>query len=289
MTFIFVILSILFLVKEKNVSAQNSIQNVTPPSFTGKTNQDFVTVYAHYSQKLEDYRRSKNAYETARLQYLKSKTQKSIDEAKEKTIEFLTARDEVIISYLEVLKVKLQTNEGIDNLKLSSLVLKIDSEIGWYQKHRDFLSSAGTLEDLVADSKEASQRYTSTKKLIYEALGNITYGQIVNYRDRIIGLLNRLKGKVAEIELEKEKNSFSNEKIYEIDRGVFQVDNLIIRVDNKLQEADGVISQISQTKSRSDPQSLYNNSIVLSSEARQYLREGSTVLLEIVKNIKVLD
>lgn len=284
------LLAIFFCLSLANtsISAQSSFLS-TPSSEVVKTNEDFDEAYKLYEEKLEEYRGVSEEYRVARAQYLKSKTQRSLSDAKEATIKLLRSRDDVIISYLEALKLKLQTTQGLNDVVLKQLVFRIDQEISWFTRHRDLVPSAGTLNDLVKDSQEASNEYTSTQKLIYEALGYISFGKVFSYKERLTDLFDRLKERIENAKKETDKNNFSSEKFLTLDRWAFEIENLLIRTEDKLSEAETYLKQISKAGAREKPSSLQSRALTLILEARQFLKEGNLYLTEIVREMKIVN
>src|SRR4030042_2935830 len=94
----------------------------------------------------------------------------------------LELRDEAVKTYLTALRLKLAETTGVSSYEQNSLYLKLDSEVDWYATHREDLSSAGTLEDLLASSKKAQERYPQTEVFIYHTLGTILAGKENQFR-----------------------------------------------------------------------------------------------------------
>jgi len=278
-------------------SAQDINESTSEPDLVSEViveKSDTISEYDEklqkYSQTIEDYRREHDVYRVARAQYIRSKTQKAKTDAKESTINLLKLRDDVAITYLEVLKAKLNETEGVSDARFEGLAFKIDEEIFWYEKHKNIIASAGSLEDLVADSDEAKTRQKLTERLYYEVLSNVSYGKVSNYRERVKEDLDALREKVDEIRVDERVGlSFSNRKMQILDRWIFEAENLLIRTLDKQEQADDVINDMVQNKYQLNKVKPYNEIMEALSEGKQFLKEASSYLIEVIKEIKIAE
>lgn len=257
-------------------------ENVSPSQYDAK--------YSDYSRAIEDYRRAHDAYRLTRAQYLRSKTQKAKTDAKESTIKMLVSRDEVAISYLELLKTKLNETEGVGDARYDGLAFKIDEELFWYNQHKSRITSAGSLEDLVEDSDDVKKRQKDTERLYYEALSNISNGKVTHYKDRVSENMGILREKVDEIRIDERVGySFSNRKMQILDRWLFETENLLVRTQDKQFEADDEINDLLQKQYIANRANVYNNVLEVLSEGKQFLKEASSYLIEVIKEIKIAE
>jgi len=254
------------------------------------TKSEYEEKLRGYTQKIEDYRRAHDVYRVTRAQYIRSKTQKAKTDAKGSTIKLLELRDDVIISYLKVLKARLSETEGVSDARFEGLAFKIDEEIFWYERHRNLVASAGSLEDLVDDSDEAKDRQKITERLYYEVLSNISYGKVSNYKERLKENLESLREKVDEIRVDERVGfSFSNRKMQVLDRWIFEAENLIIRTQDKQEETDDAINDMLQNKRQLNKVKPYNEIMEVLSDGKQFLKEASSYLIEVIKEIKIAE
>jgi len=264
------------------VSESIAEESVSPSQYDAK--------YSEYSRAIEDYRRSHESYRLTRAQYVRSKTQKSKTDAKESTIKMLQSRDEVTIRYLELLKTKLNETEGVSDARYEGLAFKIDEEVYWYDQHKSIIASAGSLEDLVDDSDDAENRHKITERLYYEVLSNISYGKVTHHRERVNENMGALREKVDEIRVDDRVGySFSNRKMQVLDRWIFETENLLSRTQDKQSEADDAINELLKKQFQANRVKPYNDVMEVLSEGKQFLKEASSYLIEVIKEIKIAE
>ena len=279
------------------INAQDTNESTPKPDLVSEldveeagTKSEYEEKLQEYAQKIEDYRSARDVYRVTRAQYIRSKTQKAKTDAKESTIKLLELRDDVTISYLKVLKAKLNETEGVSDARFEGLAFKINEEIFWYEQHRNLISSAGSLEDLVDDSDEAKDRQDITERLYYEVLSNISYAKVSNYKERLEENLGSLREKVDEIRVDERVGfSFSSRKMQVLDRWIFEAENLIIRTQDKQEETDDVINDMAQNKYKFNKAKPYNEIMGVLSEGKQFLKEASSYLVEVIKEIKTAE
>jgi hypothetical protein len=258
-----------------------------PYAYSQNISSDFDTAFNTYNQSIENYQKLHDDYVLARAQYLRFGTQKSKTEAKDTTTSMLKARDDVVIDYIRVLEARLNTTVGVEPARRESMIIKLDEEISWFSDHRDNLSSAGDLDDLVSDSDEAKDHYNATLPLFYETLANVSYGRITDYRSRLEDVLNESKAKLDEIRTEDEKNSFSLEKIQTLDRWIFESESLIARSNDKQTDADEALNELSTGRRRSNKYvNLYNEILTDLTDSQQLLKDATSYLGELIKEVK---
>lgn len=248
----------------------------------------FDNAYQEYSLEVEEYRKAHDEYVLARSQYLKFGTLTSTNNAKDAAIVMLQTRDDVVISYFKAVKEKAAETRGIPDATRDALNIRIDEETNWFSDHRGRLSSAGSLDDIVKDSDEASMRFESVEPLIYEALSDVASGKISRFRERLNETFSSVSTKVGEIrEEERDKFAFSTRKLELIDRWIFETENRITRSEEKQAEAEAKIMEFSGEKKRNVP--IYNEVLSTLAESQQYLNEASLFVKEIIREIKTAE
>jgi hypothetical protein len=244
--------------------------------------------YQEYSLKVEEYRRNREEYILARSQYLKFKTLTSQNTAKEKTIIFLQARDEVLVSYIKTVIERIKEVQGIPDATRDAIITRLNDEATWFSDHKERVTGAGSLEDLVSDSDEAKKRHEDIEPLLYEALAVLSSGKVNRYRERLDDTFISVKGKVNEIREEvKPEYQFETRKLEVIDRWIFDTEGRITRSQEKLLEADGLTSEFPTSKSRGITN--YDGVLTVLGESQQYLKEASLFIREILREIKTED
>lgn len=246
---------------------------------------DFREAYNLYSLSIEEYKKTHDNYVLTREQYLSFKTLQAETNAREATAKMLQARNDVVIEYFKTLKAKIAKTPGISDEDANDLNTRSDIEIAWYEDHKSRVPSAGTLEDLISDSEEASNRFEGNEPLVYEILSTISLGKVVNFRERINELFSSIKDKTVEIREEgRNEYKFSAEKLQDIDRWVFETEGRITRSQEKQQDSEEAISQIGEKQINDKAQ--YSRVLSSLGESHQYLKEASSFLGEVIREIK---
>ena len=273
---------LLILVFTKGTTAQEEAVETPTPAPTERP-FDFERAYQDYVFTVDVYGSEHSQYLLAKAQYNQAGTLVSQTKAREETVDMLEARDDVIITYLTALRMKLLEADGVSDITKNGLYTRIDSEVAWFTDHKARISSAGSLNDLTADSEEASDRYTSlTEVVAYETLATYPFGRLSLMRDETNSILTLIKDKLFEIR----SNGDIDTTIAE--RWVFEVENKITRSLDKEIEAQSVIpdlTAIPRNNRTVDRRRFYNDVIFKLDESRQFLREGTEFMEEIMREI----
>ena len=242
---------------------------------------NFQKAYEDYLFNYNQYRQSYSDFVAAKEAYLTYQTLTSKNTALEKTQKMLKNEDEVIRTYLTALRMKIAETAGITNDEQSILYLKLDNEVSWYGKHKDSLSSAATLEDLVSSSKKMSDQYKNTEVLTYQTLGTILSGKENDFRNQINTKIQDLKGKIGEIRQKGDKDTSLSE------RWLLEAENRLTRSQEKQFAAQQILAKIKSTNT--DKNQSYNKAQFSLEESHQYLKEANSYLREVLREIKSAD
>jgi len=253
------------------------------PSFIFADNFDFQRAFSDYFYNFNLYRQTHQEYISAKESYLRYKTLTSKNTALEKTLKMTQARDETARTYLIALKMKTEETPGISSYEKNILTFKLDNEIDWYSKHKEELSSAATLEDLVDLAKKAGERYQSqTEILIYQALYKILVGKEIALKEKISFQIEAIKEKLKEIKENGNKDTSLPE------RWLLEVENRLIRFEEKISASQNNMARM-EGGIYSDKTQIYRESQLSLEEAHQYLKEASRYLKEIIREVKTGD
>lgn len=239
---------------------------------------NFNRAYSDYLFNYNQYRQSYGEYVSARESYLTYQTLTSKNLALEKTSKMLKDEDEVILTYLTALRMKLAETPGISNDEQNILYLKLDSEVGWYGKHQTSLSSAATLEDLVDSAKKMADEYQNTEVLIYQTLGAILSAKENNFRSQLSNKIQQLKEKVGEIRQKGDKETTRAE------RWLLEAENRLTRSQEKQFAAQQILAKIKSSDTNKSQN--YNKAQFAIEESHQYLKEANSYLKEVLREIK---
>ncbi|HUW21791.1 MAG TPA: hypothetical protein VMW41_03905 [Candidatus Bathyarchaeia archaeon] len=236
-----------------------------------KAYRDYVQVYNSYVQAHKEYLLAKNQYEA-----YKTLTAKTI--ALEQTIRMLQSRDEVIAAFLITLRAKLAEETNIASSKLNVLYLLLDEEITWYRQHRETLTSAGTIPDLIKISNLAQSRYNRTESYIYQSLLEMFLYKEDIFQDLVARQIEVIDDKIIEIRNRADKDTST------IERWLLEAKNRKSRSEEKFSELKSYT--ITEKLKSSEKNHSFNGSVYVIEQGHQYLKETLGALIEIVKEIK---
>jgi len=242
---------------------------------------NFKKAYEDYLFNFNKYRESHGEYVTAKEAYLSYKTLTSKNTAKEKTAKLLLNEDEVIRTYLTAIRLKLSGTTGISNYEQNVIYLKLDKEVTLYLTHQDSVNVAGDLEDLVKLAQENKENYKATETLSYQTLGSIFASKEINLRNKLNGQITLLKDKLGEI---RQKG---NKQTAKAERWLLEAENRLLKSQEKEFEAQQILSQIKTTDRYKNKD--YNEAQYLFEQSHQYLKEASSQLQEVIREIKTAD
>ena len=250
----------------------------TAPVLSQDDRLSFQKAYDDYLYNYNLYLDAHQEYETAKNAFYAYQTLTAKTEAINKTLSMLQARDDVIRTYLTAIRLRLAEATGISSYEQSLLYIKLDSEIGWYINHRDLISSAGTIVDLIKNSKETERRYPDTESLAYEALITISVGKVQNIRNLLRQEISQLEEKITQIRAKGDKQTGV------IERWLLEANNKIIRSQEKENEAVETLSSKKGVTLKG-----YNQASTKLQEAIIYLKEANSHLSEVIREVKSAD
>jgi hypothetical protein len=246
-------------------------QEKTPEFNFKKAYEDYLYNYNLYHEAHKDYLVAKNQYET-----YKTLTAKTI--ALERTTSMLQARDEAIATFLAALRIKLADETNVSSSKLNLLYIRLDEEAIWFRNHKENLTSAGSIPDLIKISNRAQSRYGGAEALIYQSLLEISFHKEALLHEKLQEKIDEAETKIAHIRAKGDKN------IAAIERWLLEAKNRKARSDEKLQAARPLT--ITNKQSSKDKLQQFNKITYLLEQSHQYLKEVNRNLIEIIKELK---
>ena len=294
-TFLILVCLIFVLVFAPGVYSQESTESatieptLTPTAKPYDPDLDFDKVFQLFKEKQEEYEKAHDDYIIKKAQYLRFRTLKSQTDAIAATLNMLQKRDDVVIYYIKSVRAKLDGAIGISDARREGIDVRLEAEIIWFSNHKEKVSSAGSLSDLVADSKSAETRYSTGATIFYETLSVISLGKINVFKERIQDLFVNIKERVEIIKKEeREEYKLTERKIQILDRWILESDNKIARGVEKQSAADSASESFSETGFE-NALSQYNRVLYSLGEAQLFYREGSSFLKEVVKEVMIAE
>ncbi|HEX6976783.1 MAG TPA: hypothetical protein VF185_00285 [Patescibacteria group bacterium] len=245
---------------------------------------DYNRAYADYVYNTDLYNTAYSDYQVARSAYLSSKTLAAQTNAQSATLKMLQARDEMVKTYLTALRMRIKETQGLVDNDKNVIFSQIDTDVAWWIAHKTKLTSAATLDDLVADSNEAYDHYPSTLIVIYNGLFDVFTGRIDDNRNNMQRIVESIKVEVAQIKANGDKNTS------QIERTLIDVDNDVQRSQTKESEAKNIITgmTLEQNASESNDQKFENAKTKLK-ESLAYLNDAEKLIIQIMTQIKTKD
>jgi len=263
----------------------------SPAVFSQET-VSFENILAEYNLKNEEYKKARSEYLLKRGQYLKFRTLKSEADAYEATLAMLELRDDMVVFYLLAIEKRLTDSPLVSDERRATLNFTIIEETAWFKNHRDNLVSAGTLENLVKDSDLAKERYEIIEPLAYEIFATISFSKLDSFYQRMkkisLAINEKIEGIVGE---EREEYQLSVRKQGILGRWIFESDGRIARGEEKKTEAENFIfkSVASDASKHTMTSSGYSKIVVILGESRLFLNEASSLLKEIIREVKIVE
>lgn len=237
---------------------------------------DFDRAYQDYLYNFNQYQEAHQKYVDAKIAYLKYQTLTAKNEALKSTLKMLQQRDEVMRTYLTVIKMRLVDAQGITDYEKQIIYSKIDDLISWCVGHKSLLSSAGSLEDLIAFSKMANEKYQEAETIAYQVLGIIPGGKIEILKDEVDRETSKVEDIISEIKQRGDKNTAMLERWF-LDAG------------NKISLSQGKQFEAQQAVTGGSSLGLHNQVLYIYGQSLQYLKETVTIYKELISEVKIAD
>ncbi len=173
-----------------------------------------------YQDQVEKYRTSEREYRQSKAQFLKLNTLQSLEEAIVKTRQVMLDRDDVLITYLEMVRAHLQETDGIEITLKTTSDKELETQILALKEHRQKLEQTTDREAL----KERVSEFTIISELIntraYTALTLISLGDLQAVYDRSLIVYKEIKTLHAETPVSALKQQERERAYREVDNSI---------------------------------------------------------------------
>ncbi len=160
-----------------------------------------------YLSRRDEYYQAYNGFLSGRKNYFQQGTIQSREKFRQKSRDFLLARDNLISSYFDLLLSKSSFVDSKHQQQLSGWQ-------GWIIEHRKKVGKAYSLEDLIILSREFDEVYPEIERVIYSFLYNRVVEQQKEIRIEIKQLSQELAVQTTnddwQIEVNEELNQMEN-------------------------------------------------------------------------------
>jgi len=241
----------------------------------------YEQAYQDYLFQFDSYRQRNSEFQVAKNEYEKFKTLTSQATALEKTKIMLSQRDQLLRSYLIVLLEKLNDpNSGLQATLKGQYQTILTNEIVFLETHAQRITSIGSLEDAEDVSGELESHYGVLQASIRQILVGLSLGQLAIVAKHYDDQLARARTLMATY-----GNTMSLGKQETVNRWLLQIATKRNFYQQKIDAITVSNAQLSATDEEElDTQfNAINRSI---GEARQYLVEGASFLIEFKNALK---
>lgn len=243
---------------------------------------DYAAQLKDYQVAYTTYRRSLVEYQVGRSEYLTYKTLVSRERAISLTQQMLLDRNLVLEKYLDLLKqvVADMSSSYLSEDERETLNRKIELEQTWLQENQPAIRNTDRLEDIVTLSDEIDQHIANIQALGFEVKSYYVDLRMRQYLNTANNLFSLTSSQIRRIQQEGKRRTD-------------KLSGWLIDAEFKFNLAQTTHNKAGQQLTLFEAQSYEQNQNMFDKfraellNSRQYLREGTDFLLEIVRNIKI--
>lgn len=238
--------------------------------------QDYRDARTTYRNEVEKYATARNKFQNSRDAYRNNRTDQKLEVAMADAKAFLLQTTDSSISYLDMLRTKVESMSGISEADRTATLNEIDEDITFLRNKRVEVQNATTREQLTTLGSDIRTRWDEIRADTKRIVGNVLAARI-NY---ILGEMTTLSVTVdAKIAILADQGA----NVFELNRlnNSFQA-NLSL-AQTAYENAKGKFSAIQNI---ADANALFNDGREFVEDANKALRDAHADLKEIVKEIK---
>lgn len=229
----------------------------------------FEDDYKNFLRLSDQYRQAHAAYINTRSQYLQYGTLNSKNEALNAAKTFLTARNDVLLSHLTLLR---------QSTADPGLTKQLEDHVNFLQESKLQVTALGSLEDIVEFSQTIEERHVPLLILSRQVVATLVTSKVDDLKLRFLVLENEATQLVAKLR-EQDKD------VAVLERWLLDARNKRLLAEGKIRQARELIAQFSAGNT-DDVNETYNSIEFTLFEAGQYLREGLAFTRELSEAIK---
>lgn len=187
-----------------------------------------------YKGQLEAYRTAHNRYQIAKQQYTQLQTLTSLEEAVKTTREAMVARNDVLLTYLTLLRLNLIQATGINLTQKDPAITEIEAAHEWLSQHQVEAKSASDRYQILEVADAFSLQQASITALSYKSLSLLAVGKLQSVYDKTGLLSEQVNAEVvtgkADVKQEERKRAMA-----EIDRELSDVQILFSEINQDIE------------------------------------------------------
>lgn len=170
------------------LNPNNTVDNLFAQELTSETaRKDYIFSEDNYKNSLSVFNLKKGSYN-------KNPTLSIKEEARVALLDLLIKRVSYKKSYLTFVRSKVAESKGLTSDEKGAVYSKLDPEVTYYENRSKEYATTTPLEELVSKSKDDDNAYeTKTLPVIYFALGNLSFGDVVDLRNENTVIYKKLR------------------------------------------------------------------------------------------------
>ena len=255
MKYLLILLSFTLLVlptsclAQENPDEQNS-QEQTEQVILQKQRFDAELVELNniYRGQLSEYRLAEKEFVIARDQYRQLQTLASINEVTDVASKVMKLRNQVLITYFDLLRVSLIAAEGVE-LSLKELVLnRLEVQKNWLQTHQQAISGANDREQL----NQLSDAFTTQSLILVDVaqqtISLLSLGKLQNVLDQLTAInQDLLKEEASQSGIALERSVRETERINQFLVDLLKATWTSLEVDLREENSGSFYNNLSKT------------------------------------------
>lgn len=146
-----------------------------------------------YQDQVEQYRKLENEYKVAKGQFFNLNTLQSLEKAVVTTRQTLVSRDEVLITYCELLHASLEETEGVEVSQKSSALKSLEDQINSLKDHKKKSEETTDREGMLARADEFDTVVAPLEVRTHTTRALISLGELQAVYDKATLLFGEIK------------------------------------------------------------------------------------------------
>ncbi|MBI3120232.1 MAG: hypothetical protein HYZ08_01310 [Candidatus Kerfeldbacteria bacterium] len=238
--------------------------------------QDYRNARTTYRQEVQKYTSARATYVQSRDKYRNGKTNENLQVVLDDAKDFLLQSGTAAISYLEMLKTKVESMRGITDADRQATLAEINEDITFFQNKKTEVQNATTKDELVTLATQIRDHWNTVRVDTKKIVGRVLAAR-VNY---ILTEMNTLSSRV-----DSKIETLSSQGVDVVE--LSQLNNTF-KADIAVAETayDNAVAKFNAISNLEEANTLFEQGRDFIQDADEALRKAHADLKEIVKKIK---
>ena len=236
--------------------------------------------YQDYLYQFDIYRQNYSDFQVAQNEYQKFQSLTAQTDALNKTKTMLSQRDQLLRSYLLLLDERLREDQGLAPATKQTYEALLQNEATFLASHAQLISAIGSIDDATQVSRQLESHYMILQVSIRQILIGLALGQL-----SILNNFYKTDLQTAQSLINTYSSNFTSDKQQTINRWILEIQNKQVLFQQKYDALVAANAQFTADDQNSLDQKFGDLSSQIN-DARQYLLEGSSYLIELKNALK---